>query len=165
MARKSRSDSVKGQVSAMQAAISEELAGIIAPPAHIKLRDGDWPFWSAITRARAKEAWSSVDLMHAANLARCMADIEKFQKEVDEKGATLVNYKGTVVTNPVFAALETLTRRAVALSRMLHVHPEATEGESKDLRKKVGARKDAKEKVGKVKGDGLIPGIDGDSLH
>ena len=104
----------------------------IKPPAHVKLRPCDYPFWEAIVRARAYDTWNDVDLAHAANLARTQADIEAVQADIDAEGFTLRNERGTVVANPKHSILETLSRRAVALSRMIHVHANATVGESRE---------------------------------
>ena len=89
----------------------------IAPPEHVQLRDIDMPFWYALVRARVKESWNTVDLQHAANLARCQADIERIQQEILEEGDTLTNDRGTVVLNPKHSLLETLSRRSLPVWR------------------------------------------------
>lgn len=144
-----RSDSL---TAAVDAALS--VNETIDPPAHVSLRDGDRPFWDSIVCARARGAWEIVDLENAANLARCKADIERLQTEIDAEGDIVRNDKGTQIINPKHTLLETLSRRAVALSRMLHVHAEATEGESRDAGKKLKTEKAAKQAV---TDDGLIP--------
>jgi len=126
--KRNRSDSATAAVSASQAAA----LGPREPPAHVTLREGDKPFWQAIMQARARETWTDADLEMAATLARTKADIEKLQAEVDVEGFTIVSAKGAVTVNPKHKLLETMTRRAVAMSRMLHVHAEATVGRSRD---------------------------------
>lgn len=116
----------------IDAAIAAMQAKEIQPPAHVRLRPGDEPFWSAIVRARANDTWTEIDLVHAANLARTQHDIEENQKLLDQEGFTLINERGTVVANPRHSILETLSRRAVALSRSLQVHAHATVGESRE---------------------------------
>ena len=127
MTRKARTDSLAGDRRAMEAA----KAGPIEPPDHVRLRDGDRPYWDAIVMARARERWDELDLTNAANLARTMADIEKLQKDLDLEGHVLKNDRGTPVANPIHAVIETLTRRSVALQRTLHVHAEAKQGKAK----------------------------------
>jgi phage terminase small subunit len=139
MNRKHRTDSVTGQAQAM----ADAMLGPLEPPRHVKLRDGDRPFWDAIVCARARNKWDDHDLAVAAGLARCLADIETYQTRLDAEGAVIENAKGTMVANPLFAILETLSRRAVALSRMLHVHPEAKQGKSRDQGKALKAERDA----------------------
>jgi len=157
MARK-KSDSTTFAGEAVQAAIS----GPLQPPEHIRLRDGDLPFWEAIITAKAASSWNNADLALAANLARCQADIERLTQELEKEGDVLVNAKGTSVVNPKHALLETLSRRAVALSRTVHVHAEATQGRSRDAGNKANQEQGARAAVGAVRGseaDSLIPGL------
>lgn len=134
MTKRMRSDSHISEVKARQ-------SRDIEPPAHVNLRERDWPFWYSIVRARAREHWTETDLENAANLARCKSDIEKLQKEIDAEGDVIENAKGTQIVNPKHTLLETLSRRSVALSRMVHVHAEATSGKSSNESKKNGAGK------------------------
>jgi len=127
--KRNRSDSAAAAVAAAQSAS----LGPLQPPAHISLRPGDRPFWDAITRARARNTWTDADLATAAGLARSQADIERLQAEVDTEGFTILSGKGAPMVNPKHKVLETLTRRAVSLCRMLHVHAEATVGRSRDV--------------------------------
>lgn len=147
--RRNRSDSVGEQVKQYSALES-------APPDHVHLRDRDWPFWRSIVRARATDSWTDSDLECAANLARCKADIEKMQKEIDDEGDVVVNQRGTQIVNPKHSLLETLSRRAVALSRMLHVHAEATQGRARDTGERTKAEKQSQESAAKTGDDPLI---------
>lgn len=133
-----RADSTHEQTKAMVDAVKG-----IQPPKHIKLRKQDIPFWEAIVAARA--TWTDVDLQIAANMARCQADIEENQKLLDIEGNVLDNKRGTPVMNPRFTILEQLSRRSVALSRMLQVHAAATIGETKVSKGKNAAKRDALE--------------------
>lgn len=126
--KRKRSDSPEAAVAASQAAA----LGPLAPPAHVSLRANDLPFWNAIVTARARDTWTESDLTMAATLARCQADIERIQAEVDQEGFTVLNGKGVPVVNPKHKLLETMARRAVSLARVLHVHAEATVGRSRD---------------------------------
>jgi hypothetical protein len=126
----------------------------IQPPAHCTLRDGDLPFWESVVSARARDTWTASDLETAANLARCKADIERLQLEINDEGDVVKNDRGTQIINPKHTLLETLSRRSVALARMLHVHAEATVGESRDAPKALKAQRDAEDAMGD---DNLIP--------
>jgi hypothetical protein len=112
------------------------LEGDITPPDHVKLREGDQPFWLDIVRARARKEWRGPELQVAANLARCQADIERIALEIDVEGDTIENAKGTEVVNPKHALLEVLSRKSLALMRILQIQPAAT-GKAED---KVGQR-------------------------
>ena len=148
MDRKQRVDTVQGALNTMENAI----AGPLEPPAHVRLREGDRPFWDSIVMARARDRWDTADLEIAGNLARCKADIERLQSEIDKEGDTIENARGTMVMNPKHTLLETLSRRAVALSRMLHVHAEAKQGPAEKQGKALTAEKNARETV-KSKGN------------
>ncbi len=136
--KRKRSDSAAAAVEAMRAAVD-----VIAPPGHLNMRERDLPFWAGIVRARAREDWTDIDLAHAGNLARCMADIERIQAEIDAEGDTLTNDRGTVVMNPKHSLLETLSRRSIALCRSLQVHAHAVQGDSRDQQKKSSTQRKA----------------------
>lgn len=146
--RRKRSDSAAAAVAAAQSAA----LGPLNPPKHIKLRKGDRPFWDAIMRSRARDTWTDSDLTTAATMARAQADIEKLQAEVDSEGYTLENAKGIQVINPKAIIFETLCKRVVALSRVLHVHAEATIGRSRNA-----ANALANERAAEQEHDDLIP--------
>lgn len=128
--RRARSDSITAAVIAAQA------QSAINPPDFVAMRDCDWPFWKAIVAARAAASWNAADLVHAARLARCHADIERVQSDIDADGEMEANNKHRL--------LETLLKRSVYLSRLLHVHAEATQGESREQAKRSAPYQDAK---------------------
>lgn len=148
--RKTKTDTTAGAIATAQAA----LAGVIKPPAHVTMRPTDMPFWNDIIRARAREMWTDIDLVMAANLARCLADVEKLQGELDKEGPTVKNQKGTSIANPKFAAITQLTDRMMRLMRLLHVHPAATAGRSADEGNAMRAEREAEETLAN---DGLSP--------
>lgn len=121
--RKTKADTIAGEAE-MMAAVEPQV------PAHIEVPDDAMPTWRSIVRAREYKSWTAIDLEHAANLACCLADLERLRREVREEGDTLENARGTPVVNPKHSLIEVLSRRSVALSRMLHVHAEATVGKS-----------------------------------
>lgn len=133
-----RAGSVDGAVDALQNAYLED----IAPPETVKLRADDLPIWTAIMRARARDEWSDIDLHHAANLTRCLADIERISAELAIEGDTVVNDRGTQCVNRKHDILETLSRRGVSLTRLLHLHAQAL---MPDARKRLPARQDEQE--------------------
>lgn len=142
--RRPRSDSAKAAVAASQAVA----LGPISPPPHVRLRDQDWPFWAAVMQTRPRDTWTDNDLVLAGNLARTNADIEALQQQIDATGF-LVEGK----PNPACAILDTMSRRAVTLSRLLHLHAAATVGRSEDNRKGAALERSARQHVD----DPLIP--------
>lgn len=152
MSKRDRCDSITGQTRAMQAAA----LGPLPPPAHCRLRAGDLPFWNGIVLSRARERWDDHDLAMAATLARCMADVEKLQEELETEGHVIKNNKGTPIANPKHSVIETLTRRIVGLSRTLQIHSLAKNGDSREQGKGLKAQRKAGEHLDDADDD-LIP--------
>src|SRR5690625_1431270 len=121
--KRARTDTVKAAVNAAQNAALPPLE----PPACVSLRSGDRPFWERIVTSKARDNWTDVDLVTAAQLARAQADIEALQKQIDTEGY-IVGGK----INPAAQMLETLSKRAVSLTRVLQIHALATVGRSAD---------------------------------
>lgn len=149
MMAKKRSDSLHVQSEIMMAAVKG-----ISPPDCVRLDQNEMPFWEAITAARSE--WTTVDLIHAANLARCLASIENNQRMLKVEGDVIENARGTPVMNPRFSVLEQLSRRAVAVSSKIQVHAAATIGESKLSRGKNAAKREAVEAFDDLGDDDLI---------
>lgn len=142
-----RTDTIAGKLSRFA-----DAQKTLNPPAHVELRETDWPFWASVVRAREASTWSENDLELAANLARCKADIERLQMEIRAEGDVIENQRGTPIVNPKHALLETLSRRSVALTRLLHIHPEATVT-AKDRAKSATAHREAQHVVGGLDDD------------
>lgn len=115
--KRTRSDSAASAVKAMLNASK----GDLQPPAHVTLRAGDEPFWAGVVRARARDEWTEADLVVAAQLARCLHDIEKEQVSLDVEGTVVPNDRGTLVVNPRVSVLEQFARREMALMRTLRM--------------------------------------------
>jgi hypothetical protein len=154
--RRVLSNSIEAAVGAAQA-VAE---GPPSPPAHVSLRECDLPFWNSLVRARPFATWNASDLEVAANLARAKADIERIQAEIYAEGDIIENGRGTPVMNPKHTLLEILSRRVMACSRMLHVHCEATNGESREQKNKAKTQKAAEQAIAAAQADDdLIPGL------
>lgn len=97
--------------------------------------------------------------MHAANLARCLADVERISGEIAVEGDVIENARGTPVQNPKHAILEVLSRRSVALTRLLQIHAQARLGRPEDVAKGRAAVAQAREMLDDM--DDLLarPGI------
>ena len=115
--KRNRADSAASAVRAMVNASKDA----IAVPAHVNLRDGDQVFWQGVVRARARDEWTETDLVVAAQLARCLHDIENEQSALDVEGTVIKNDKGTAVVNPRVSVLEQFARREMALMRTLRM--------------------------------------------
>lgn len=125
------SNTVDSQIRAMVNASAPE----IQPPSHVRLRDKDKPFWSSIMASRAREEWSKNDLIVAAQLARCQADIETESEIVDIEGSVVENARGTQIMNPRHSVLEQMARRELALMRALAMTSSTAGKNKEDLEK------------------------------
>ena len=120
--RRIRSDSTKTEVE--MAATPEPV-----PPPHCVLIPIAVPLWSVLMRTREYSAWTEVDLEHAVNLATTLADLERLRRELlDQPDITVNPRNGLERISPLHQLVDMLTKRAISLSRLLHVHPEATVG-------------------------------------
>lgn len=118
-------------------AMANAAKAIPQPPAHVKLRPQDEPFWPGIYKARSVDEWTEAHLVIGAQLARSMADLEKQQLLLDSEGTVMENARGTMVMNPRVSVLEGLARREMALMRALgltgkaNVDPRDAQGKRK----------------------------------
>lgn len=151
--RRPRSDSILQQKQAFSKA-----AESVAPPETVRLRKGDRPFFDQIVAARARGGWDEPELHLVANLARCLADIERISSELAEEGDTMCTKRGTPVVNPKHFLLETLSRRAVALTRLLQIDAASRFGRKEQVFKKEEAARKIREVVESLEEDDLIPG-------
>lgn len=117
--RNPRSDSAAAAVQAAQ----NVALGPLAPPPHVELSGACKPFWTAIMRNRPRDRWNDADLAQAAVLARAQCDIERLQREIETEGDIIGDKP-----NPKHRIVEMLVKRASAVSRLIHVHTEATVG-------------------------------------
>lgn len=93
----------------------------LLPPAHVKLTPTAMKFWPGIVRARARDEWSECDLVVAAHLASCQADMSTEDAALRREGKLIKNAKGTKVMSPRLAIMEQLARREMALMRTLQL--------------------------------------------
>jgi hypothetical protein len=142
-----RAGTVEAQVAAFQAAC----AGDVKPPDTVKLTEAHMPLWTALVRARARDEWSEVDKLHCANLVRCLYDVERISQELAVDGDTLTNERGTRVLNPKHSLLEVLSRRAVMLTKLLHLHSGAIVENVDNLTHKREQEKTQRENAGTLK--------------
>lgn len=147
--RRKRSDSAAAAVAAHQAAA----LGPLPPPECASLRKCDVPYWNAIMQARARDTWTEADLILAATMARAQADIQMLHGDIERIGPITSAANGQPIISAEVKLQELLTRRVMALARILHVHAEATLGDARD-----GAKALANERAARLQDDDdLIP--------
>lgn len=157
--RATRSDSNDGALDAMQEAAREVVA-----PSQVTFRPGDQEFFDAIVGERAPSEWSTSDLLLAANLARCFADIERVTREVASEGDTVTTPKGGIALNPKHSLLETLSRRTVVLMGKLQIHAAARNGRPEGVAPKRAAVAGARAALGRAQAAAEEPDGDDDLL-
>jgi hypothetical protein len=148
-ARKDRSDSTTFQTEIMST-INKE----IMPPDYVRVPEAAMPYWRDIIATKTE--WSKVDLILAANLARCFQSIEGETFMLECEGSVIENFRGNPVMNPRHTVLEQLSRRAAALSQKLQVHSGATQGDPENNRKKNAVKRQAEELFDSLDDDDLI---------
>jgi hypothetical protein len=131
MAKRQRIDSATAAVKVMASA-----AKTIKPPAHVRMGDGDMPFWSSVIAEFARSEWTDHQLELAAMLARTMADLEREQWELRTEGSVLASERGTPVINPRRMAVQMHTGSILSLRRSLSLHARAQKGEARDAAKR-----------------------------
>lgn len=115
--RRARSDSAAAAVSAMANAARPRPR----PPKHCKLRKRDLPFWRAIIDTRSRDEWNPVDLVVAAQLARCQSDFEAETDAMEKEETVEYDRHDRSCVNARCRVLEILARREMALMRMLRL--------------------------------------------
>ena len=149
MKKRLRSDSINTEIEMSQSQPP-------SPPAHIEINPDVMPHWWAIVRSREYKAWTGPDLEHAANLACCLYDCERLRRELREEKDVVDGAMGGLVINPKHRLLEQLSRRSVALSRLIHVHAEATTGKSEDSAKRSQKQREIASRQESADDDGLL---------
>lgn len=132
--RQRRSDSAESAVVAAQNAA----AGPLEPPGHVRIQAGARPFWDALMRNRPRDRWNDADLATAGILARAQFDVERHEAAIELEGDVVDG-----ALNPRLAQVDKLARRIMSLSRLLHVHPVATQGQPKEQPNKLGLERAA----------------------
>ena len=149
--KRTRSDSAASAVKAMVNAALPPLP----LPSHVQLRETDHPFWEGVLRARARDEWTESDLVVAAQLARCQADIEREQQLLNYEGTVVENAKGTQIMNPRVTVLEQLSRREMALMRTLRMGGRIA-GDARDQAGKRAIERKAHQIRIELEDDGLL---------
>lgn len=134
-------------------------SGFIKPPPHIKLKKDERVYWDALARTRASNTWTEAELDLAANLSKDKAKVDQLRKEIEREGDIITNARGTPIPNPKHTLLETITRRVVTVSKLLHVHAAATQGRARDTGQRSKSANQTAEAVDQASLDseGLIP--------
>ena len=126
--RKARSDSTDSAIIAMANASKAPLM----PPMHVSLTEKAMYFWGGIIESRARDAWTTAELVTAAALANCQARIEEEEYLIEAEGSITTDIMGKDQINPRAKLVEIYHKRALALMRTLRMGGTAA-GDPADL--------------------------------
>lgn len=149
--KRARSDTAASAVKAMFNAAK----GSLPVPEHVRLREGDEPFWLGVISARARDEWTECDLVVAAQLARCQRDMEDQSKLLEIEDMTVTNGRGTVVVNARVTVMQQLAQREMALMRTLRMGGAAT-GDTRDRTKARAIERQSKKLRDELAEDDLL---------
>ena len=159
--RRTRTDSAEFE----RQLFTDVLDGAPKPPKGVEISAAVMPFWESVTMSKAKRAWTSNDLVTAAELSRCMYRLEFVSRQIEKHMSLLTLEPDKESAGIDIIQLErladTLAKRIRLLAAHLQVHPEATQGKS-GLQVKQNQKQQAT--IDAVSGnpqslDSLIPGL------
>ena len=128
----------------------------VEPPNYLSVPERAMPFWDDIIATRAPDNWTPADFLQAANLAMVYADINHYQKLMDENGRLADSDPLATKPSGLHKVLSDLYAQAQSLSRALQVHARATQGESQFQANRNKLFAQARAAVGEEGGDDLL---------
>lgn len=126
MSRRQRVDTAKGAKEIYDGAMMK-----IDPPLNIELGAGVRPYWDRLVKAKAGRAWQDQDLLLLVELSRNLFKTEKLSREMLTEDDVIETAQG-VKANPKLGIVDQLVKRARTIIIMLQIHPEATQGKSRE---------------------------------
>lgn len=115
--RKQRSDSAAAAIRAAQNAVAPPLQ----PPSFKQLSEAELVLFADIVLARARDDWKEADLYFAADLARCLFDLDKEQQALRGEDSVIKLNSGARLENPRIKIISRYRSEAAALARTLQI--------------------------------------------
>jgi hypothetical protein len=150
MTKRQRSDSVKGVQE-----IFEGAGKTIDPPLGIDLGNGVRPYWDKLVNAKAARAWTDQDLLMLVELSRNLFKTERLSREMLYED-DVVEMGNAIKPNPKLTIIDQNVKRARMIMAMLQIHPEATQGKSREQVKQNQTHAEAKVAQQQVEEDSLL---------
>jgi len=129
--RKQRSDSAAAAIRAAQNAVAPPLQ----PPSFKMLSDAEMVLFADIVLARARDDWKEADLYFAADLARCLFDLDREQVALSSEDTVITTSMGSRVENPRIKIISRYRSEASALARTLQIGGRGGIGDPRTLEK------------------------------
>lgn len=130
--KRTRSDSSTAALQAMQNAT----VGTIQPPEHAGLEKKAEPFWHDNIRSKALDSWTPADLLAAAELANNQLYITVLRKDLRKEERVRGEGRNEALIKDLRKQIVELQRTILAQRRDLQIHSHATNGESRDQKKR-----------------------------
>lgn len=130
--KRTRSDSSSAAVQAMQNATVDT----IQPPVHAGLEKKAEPFWHDNIRSKALDSWTPADLLAAAELANNQLYITVLRKDLRKEERIRGEERNEALIKDLRKQITELQRTILAQRRDLQIHSHATNGESRDQKKR-----------------------------
>ncbi|CDH32992.1 hypothetical protein [Xenorhabdus bovienii] len=150
--KRDRSDSVSAELQAMKNAAADT----IEPPAHAGLEKRAEPFWHDNIRSKALDSWTPSDLLAAVELANNQLEITLLRKELRKKERVQGEGRDEDVIKTLRKQIVEWQRTILAQRRDLQIHSHATNGESRDQRKRNQNDAEARRVLDEMEGDDLL---------
>ncbi|WP_033748613.1 hypothetical protein [Pantoea sp. NGS-ED-1003] len=130
--RRTRSDSSTAAIQAMKNAAEDT----IQPPDYAGLEAGAEPFWHDNIRSKALDSWTPADLLAAAELANNQLYVIALRKELRKQEKILGEERNEALIKDLRKQVPELQRTILAQRRDLQIHSHATNGETRDQKKR-----------------------------
>ncbi|MFL7798890.1 terminase [Escherichia coli] len=135
-----RSDSSAAAVQAMKNAAVDT----IDPPSHAGLEKKAEPFWHDNIRSKALDSWTPADLLAAVELANNQLYITVLRKDLRKEERIRGEARDEGLIKDLRKQIVELQRTILAQRRDLQIHSHATNGESRDQKKRNQNDRDAR---------------------
>lgn len=143
--RKQRSDSAAAAIRAAQNAVAPPLL----PPSFKQLSDSELVLFGDIMLARARDDWKEADLYFAADLARCLFDLDKEQIQLRCEDSVIELSSGARLENPRIKIISRYRSEAAALARVLQIGGRGI-GDPRTLEKARSLEQNARATAGQI---------------
>lgn len=115
--RRQRSDSAAAAIRAAQNAVAPPLQ----PPAFKQLSESEMVLFQDIMLCRARDDWKESDLYFAADLARCLYDLDREQQKLRTEDSVIELSSGARLENPRIKIISRYRSESSALARTLQI--------------------------------------------
>lgn len=150
--KRKRSDSVSAEIQAMQNAVADT----IEPPLHAGLEKKAEPFWHDNIRSKALDSWTPSDLLAAVELANNQFYITVLWRDLRKEERVRGDGRNESLIKNLRKQIPELQRAILAQRRDLQIHSHATNGESRDQRKRNKNDAEARASLGDIQNDDLL---------